>query len=96
MKETMLKLCKFRVETSQNGYEAYQAAMNAFKYQEKNFNSIVSKWDNISFRNQSLMFDVVILDLNMPIMDGYDACKKIRALYNNCSLMKKESLGLEN
>lgn len=82
--------------TSQNGYEAYQLAMNAFKYQEKNLNSIVSKWDSILCRNQFLMFDVIILDLNMPILDGYDACKKIRALYNNCSLMKNESLGVDN
>ena len=70
--------------------------MNAFKYQEKNLNSIVSKWDSILCRNQFLMFDVIILDLNMPILDGYDACKKIRALYNNCSLMKNESLGVDN
>ena len=36
------------------------------------------------------MFDVIILDLNMPIIDGYEACKKIRALYNVCNLMKEE------
>jgi CheY-like chemotaxis protein len=27
------------------------------------------------------MFDLVILDLNMPISDGYDACKKILSIY---------------
>jgi CheY-like chemotaxis protein len=36
------------------------------------------------------MFDVVILDLNMPITDGYEACKKIRALYSECRLLRKE------
>jgi len=28
------------------------------------------------------MFDLVILDLNMPISDGFDACSKIQKLYN--------------
>ena len=27
-------------------------------------------------------FDLVILDLSMPIMDGYEAAKKIKELYN--------------
>ena len=29
------------------------------------------------------MFDLVILDLNMPISDGYEACKKIHSIYND-------------
>ena len=28
-------------------------------------------------------FDAVLLDLNMPIMDGYDACKQINQIYND-------------
>jgi CheY-like chemotaxis protein len=36
------------------------------------------------------MFDVIILDLNMPITDGYEACKKIIALYSECRLLRKE------
>ena len=27
--------------------------------------------------NSAQMYDVIILDLNMPISDGFDACKKI-------------------
>ena len=27
------------------------------------------------------MFDLVILDLNVPISDGYEACKKIHSIY---------------
>jgi len=28
------------------------------------------------------MIDLIVLDLNMPISDGYDACTKIVKLYN--------------
>jgi CheY-like chemotaxis protein len=38
------------------------------------------------------MYDVIILDLHMPITDGYEACKKIRALYDASKLMKKSFL----
>ena len=44
----------------------------------------------IGFRNQAIMYDVIILDLNMPITDGYEACKKIRALYSDRRLLRKE------
>ena len=36
------------------------------------------------------MYDVIILDLNMPITDGYEACEKIRALYSERRLLRKE------
>lgn len=26
-------------------------------------------------------FDMIIMDLNMPIMDGYEACKQIIQIY---------------
>ena len=28
-------------------------------------------------------YELIILDLNMPIMDGYEACQRINELYNN-------------
>ena len=28
-------------------------------------------------------YDLIILDLNMPIMNGYVACQRINELYNN-------------
>ena len=28
------------------------------------------------------MFDLVVLDLNMPILDGYDTCISIRSLFD--------------
>ena len=35
-----------------------------------------------SLNNPSLLFDLVILDLNMPICGGQEACSKIKGLYN--------------
>ena len=29
-------------------------------------------------QSESQQFDVIILDLDMPIMNGYEACKRIR------------------
>lgn len=29
------------------------------------------------------MFDLVVLDLDMPVCDGYDACKKIKSQFEN-------------
>jgi CheY-like chemotaxis protein len=34
------------------------------------------------------MFDLIILDLNMPISDGYEACRKINKLYDDHRLFK--------
>lgn len=27
-------------------------------------------------------FDIIIMDLNMPMMNGFDSCKKIKQFYN--------------
>ena len=32
--------------------------------------------------------DLIILDLNMPISDGYEACQNICSLYNDNKLFK--------
>ena len=32
-------------------------------------------------------YELIILDLNMPIMDGYEACQRINELYNNFNAM---------
>ena len=31
------------------------------------------------------LFEIIILDLNMPIMNGIEACKKINKLFNQSS-----------
>ena len=35
------------------------------------------------------MFDLVVLDLNMPIADGYEACKNIKACYSSQTTLGK-------
>ena len=34
-----------------------------------------------TLNNPELLFDIIILDINMPICDGNNACKQIVALY---------------
>jgi CheY-like chemotaxis protein len=38
------------------------------------------------------MFDLIILDLNMPISDGYEACSKINKLYDDHKLFKHKQV----
>jgi CheY-like chemotaxis protein len=57
------------------------------QYQQKNIKLIVEQWGQVHFPE---MFDVIILDLNMPISDGFEACKKINQLYDDVKLFKKE------
>jgi CheY-like chemotaxis protein len=41
------------------------------------------------------IFDVVVLDINMPIMDGFEACKRIHAYFNSIDYQKEsEIIGL--
>ena len=49
------------------------------------------------------MFDLIVLDLNMPIMSGYQACEKIYEHYKNSnnifefnSINDKRSIGIED
>lgn len=37
------------------------------------YNKMSPKFD----KDEPLHFDIIILDLNMPIMNGYEACKRI-------------------
>jgi CheY-like chemotaxis protein len=34
-------------------------------------------------KGSTLYYDMIFLDLGMPLMDGYDACKNILKHYNN-------------
>lgn len=39
-------------------------------------------------RGQSFLFDLIVLDLNMPISNGYEACKNILMKYDNSRILK--------
>ena len=41
-----------------------------------------------SGQKQPKHFDAIILDLNMPIMDGYEACKQINQIYERLKQMR--------
>ena len=41
------------------------------------------------------MFNVIILDLSMPILNGFDACTKIGALFKDIKSLKFESNNLD-
>lgn len=35
------------------------------------------------------MFDLIILDLNMPVSDGYEACKSILQLFSDTNMLQR-------
>ena len=39
--------------------------------------------------HQPKQYDAIILDLGMPIMDGYDACKQICRIYKRLKKIKR-------
>ena len=41
--------------------------------------------------NSDVKLDVVLLDLDMPIMDGFEACKQIIDFYKTLSTFKHEN-----
>ena len=73
----LLNLCftvnDFEVVEAQNGYEAFEEVEKSFFEDEKG--------------NHSNLFDLIVLDLNMPISDGFEACKNIMKLYQEKSSM---------
>jgi CheY-like chemotaxis protein len=40
--------------------------------------------------NHEIKLDIVFLDLDMPIMDGFEACSKIIDFYKNLNTHKHE------
>jgi CheY-like chemotaxis protein len=77
--QVMLLKFDFEVITAINGHEAYEIVAKSINCQE---------WD---IENQyEKMFDLIILDLNMPISDGFTSCQNILKLYTKDSLFKHD------
>jgi CheY-like chemotaxis protein len=66
------------VTTAINGHEAYNIIIESLKKKEE------------SGHQHHMLFDIVLLDLNMPISDGFEACQKILKLYDKDSIFKIE------
>jgi CheY-like chemotaxis protein len=74
----------FEVTTAINGHEAYEYVVNSLKqYKNSNF-------------CEAHLFDVIVLDLNMPISDGYESCKNIQNLYLKNKIFKMDMAGEKN
>ena len=60
----------FEVVVAINGHEAFEIVLETLTGQG---GELMTKYHQI--------FDLVILDLNMPISDGFESCKNIKKLY---------------
>ena len=68
---TVFRCHGYHVTTAQNGFEAFEMIQ------------AIVKQENLSLSNiNDRMFCLVLLDLNMPISDGFETCKNITSLYN--------------
>jgi CheY-like chemotaxis protein len=66
------------VTTAINGHEAYEIIDQSLK-------------DKDRLEDSNCLFDIVFLDLNMPISNGYEACTKILKLFNKDQIFRVES-----
>ena len=63
-----------------------------YKFDNNNKNKSLSETEK---ETEPVHFDIIMLDLNMPIMNGYEACKQILQIYqdyNQTQIRNKESL----
>lgn len=44
-------------------------------------------WDNVNFELSSTNYDIVILDLGLPTIDGIEVCNRIRNVGNNIPVL---------
>ena len=79
----------FKVTTACNGHEAYEIVL-------KQINKIEQREPSFGIKNVQEYFDLIILDLNMPISDGYEACKNIQSLYNDNKIFRIGSSSSKN
>ena len=79
MLQVIFQMNNFDVIIAQNGHEAYELVVESFR--EGNPDPQASK--------EHSLFDLILLDLNMPISDGYETCKNVVNLYNDSDKMFK-------
>jgi CheY-like chemotaxis protein len=67
----------FEISTAINGYEAFELVSKSLtSYQ--------------SSKDRKDLFDLVILDLNMPISNGFEACKNIHKIFDKTQLTSNQ------
>ena len=64
----MFKRSNFKTTLAQNGYEAY---------------NLVLKSMQVDSEGKQDLFDLIVLDLNMPISNGFETCKNIIQKYDS-------------
>ena len=64
----------------QNRQEICEFAYNGEQAFEKIQSSV--------YNNDPFKYSLILMDCNMPVMDGYDCTKKIRKLYNQMDITK--------
>ena len=68
---TVFKQLGFEVTTAQNGFEAFEIIQ------------AIVKEEGLCLKDRyTKRFSLVLLDLNMPISNGFETCKSIHNLHN--------------
>ena len=68
---------EFDITTAINGHQAYETIADSLANPDESIKN-----------NYHQMFDLIVLDLNMPISDGFESCKNILKLYKQGNLFK--------
>lgn len=76
--ELQLSILERMIQNQNIQVQTSRNGQEAFEYVQKNF------------KDRNLSFDLIILDLHMPIADGYEAIKNINYIYSNTNLFKIE------
>ena len=74
------------VETAVNGDLAVRIVMKNMQQFYHYFNEIRDGNADSKKVEEPKHFDAIILDLNMPIMDGFEACRRIIQIYEQYNL----------